>query len=536
MKIDGTDFKILHTFGASTNLDGAAPNDGLVLSGTTLYGTTSGGGSANNGTVFSLNIDGTGFAILHDFSAGIGTTNSEGISPKTGLVFSGDTLYGTASSGGPYGQGTIFAIKTNSAGFSVMHSFTGQDGWNPRYLTLSGNTLYGRTYGSDGFYGTLFKLSTDGTGFTGLPSYGGLVVDARGPLTVFSDKIFAGSGPGKWYSGSIASLSTNGAGGAFIYDFSRGFTTGTNSDGYLPQSGLVLSGDLLYGTTESGGWSGMGTLYTVKTNGTGFTLLHTFSGSGGGPSPTMILSGNTLYGSTTNGVVFRYSLFAQLDISRTGDRIVLSWLTPTDSAGSFVPEACTNLGSPVWTTNLPAPNIVKGLSIVTNPISGIDQFFRLHQVNPVVVTFTNLDFSAANWGGVSSMQNLPADQVIPGWNASDLIWVNQLLPRWHLMLNAGQWGEGNYFMAMQQNSWISQSNYVIPDTKSLRFAVSDPAALVVSLNGQTLTCTPLYSTNNYVKCAADISSFAGTTAELRFTPPSGPVNLNGISFSTELAP
>jgi uncharacterized repeat protein (TIGR03803 family) len=85
---DGTGFTTLHTFppalGQSVpgydlfrgeeyyvwmylNTDGAVPVAGLILAGNTLYGTASGGGNGGNGTVFRVNTDGTGFAILHHF-------------------------------------------------------------------------------------------------------------------------------------------------------------------------------------------------------------------------------------------------------------------------------------------------------------------------------------------------------------------------------------------------------------------------------------------------------------------------------------
>src|SRR5437870_13169913 len=51
----------------------------------------------------------------------------------------------------------------------------------------------------------------------------------------------------------------------------------TNCDGVAPQAGLTLSVDVLYGTTVLGGSSGEGTAYTIGTNGTGFTNLHSFS-------------------------------------------------------------------------------------------------------------------------------------------------------------------------------------------------------------------------------------------------------------------
>jgi len=65
--------------------------------------------------VFAVNTDGTGFTTLHSFTAG-GTnssgvfTNSDGAYPQAGLILSGNTLYGTASSGGGSGSGTVFSL------------------------------------------------------------------------------------------------------------------------------------------------------------------------------------------------------------------------------------------------------------------------------------------------------------------------------------------------------------------------------------------------------------------------------------------
>src|SRR5947209_7417807 len=79
-------FKVLHSFSDSTgpggpvgsNSDGARPSAGLLLSGTTLYGTASAGGSWGYGTVFKVNIDGTDFVTLHSFTPADINTNADG--------------------------------------------------------------------------------------------------------------------------------------------------------------------------------------------------------------------------------------------------------------------------------------------------------------------------------------------------------------------------------------------------------------------------------------------------------------------------
>jgi uncharacterized repeat protein (TIGR03803 family) len=167
-----------------------------------------------------------------------------------------------------------------------------------------------------------------------------------------------------------------------------------NSDGWAPHAGLILSGNILYGTASGGGSSGNGTVFSVNTDGTGFTNLHIFSGIWGGsnfdgalPHGGLILSGNTLYGTANvggtsgNGAIFSISFTPQLTINPSGANIILSW--PMNYGGldytGYALQSTTDLASPIWTTNLPAPVVVNGQNTVTNPISGTQQFFRLSQ-------------------------------------------------------------------------------------------------------------------------------------------------------------
>src|SRR5438270_518090 len=93
-RVTAQTFTTLHSFNHS---DGANPLAGLVLSGNTLYGTAQSGGSSGYGTVFAVNTDGTGFTNLHSFTArNTFGANSDGANPAAGLVLSGNTLYGTA--------------------------------------------------------------------------------------------------------------------------------------------------------------------------------------------------------------------------------------------------------------------------------------------------------------------------------------------------------------------------------------------------------------------------------------------------------
>ena len=350
---NGTGFRNLHvftTFSAPyyTNSDGGEVWGPLILSGNTLYGTASAGGGGGSGNVFAVNTNGTGFTTLHTFTGG-----SDGSGPNGGVILSGNTLYGTASAGGSWGWGTVFAVSTNGTGFTNLYSFTGgSDGaYTGAGLVLSGNTLYGSaTWGGTNRSGTVFALNTDGTGFT--------------VLHVFT----AANIPYVWPPPSK-----------------------TNSDGAWPVGFLILSGNTLYGATLDGGIYGKGTVFAVNTDGTGFTTLYNFTGGQDGANPQggLILSGNTLYGTARYGTTYNYgTVFSlsypapQLTIMPSGTNVNLKW--PTGVAGfsysGYTLQSTTNLGSPaVWSAVSPTNVVVNGQNTVTNPISGTQQFFRLSQ-------------------------------------------------------------------------------------------------------------------------------------------------------------
>jgi uncharacterized repeat protein (TIGR03803 family) len=139
---------VLHNFQGGD--DGTSPDAGVILDRVgNIYGTTSGLGSTNGGTVFELSPSAAGWTLntLCIFSGGFA---AEG--PAGNLVMdAAGNLYGTTVSDGMYGQGTVF--KASQAGgvwtCATLHDFTGgADGGAPLdglAMDASGN-LYGTTY------------------------------------------------------------------------------------------------------------------------------------------------------------------------------------------------------------------------------------------------------------------------------------------------------------------------------------------------------------------------------------------------------
>jgi uncharacterized repeat protein (TIGR03803 family) len=385
---DGTGFTNLHTFPAlvsSTNSEGATPYTTLVLSGSILYGATRFGGSGSNGTVFAINTNGSGFTNLHTFNSA-----TDGAGPVGGLLLAGNTLYGGTTTGGPLGAGTVFAINTNGTGFTNLHNFiNGSEGANLQSrLILSGSTLYGTALTGGTFgAGTVFALKTNGTGFAILHTFTGNTTNSDGQLSfgglVLSGNLLYGTARsgGASAKGTVYAVSTNGTGFTNLHSFTGiSGALSTNSDGANPQCVLILSNNILYGTTQVGGVLGGGTVFAINLDGTGFTNLHNFAGfpnEGSTSLSGLILSSNTLYGTTSaggssiNGTVFSLSLpLPQLTIIRSGTNVILSWAT--NAAGFTLQSAPAVTGT--FTNIIPAAT-----SPFTNPIAGVQRFFRLSQ-------------------------------------------------------------------------------------------------------------------------------------------------------------
>lgn len=173
----------LHSFAGS---DGAWPNGLIQASDGNFYGTTNSGGATSHGTVFKMGSDGT-LTTLHSFAGG----PSEGRSALGGLIQAADgDFYGTTSSGGASGFGTLF--KIDSAGsLTTLHSFVLSDGVSP-YASLIQTTdgnYYGTTNGGGASHlGTVFRMDSSGdlttlhsfVGSDGSGPYGSLIREHRG--------------------------------------------------------------------------------------------------------------------------------------------------------------------------------------------------------------------------------------------------------------------------------------------------------------------------------------------------------------------
>jgi uncharacterized repeat protein (TIGR03803 family) len=302
MNTNGAAYTNLHSF-AGGAIDGATPRGSLMLSGSTLYGMTSSGGTSNKGVIFGICTNGTGYTNLHNFAGGA----IDGATPYGSLTQTGSILYGMTYSGGASNQGVVFRISTDGADYTNLHSFAGgaMDGAHPfGSITFNGSVLYGMTYsGGVSNQGVAFGLSTNGSGYTNLHSFVGTPKDGAypgGSLTCDGSALYGmTSGGGVVGAGVLFTMDTHGAGYTNLHNFAGGVTDGTS-----PFGSLTLAGASLFGVTVGGGSANCGILFKITTDGTGYTNLHTFGGppnDGNHPNDSLTLNGSTLYGTTVGG-------------------------------------------------------------------------------------------------------------------------------------------------------------------------------------------------------------------------------------------
>jgi uncharacterized repeat protein (TIGR03803 family) len=329
---------VIYTFLGS---DGAFPAAPLIIDAQgNLYGTTSGGGIPTGcdggcGTVFKLSPPsapgGTWTeTVLHHFK-GVpsGNGRGDGASPNNLLFGSDGNLYGMASSGGACVNmeggdscdGAAFELKAPASPSGawiekILYIFTGSAyGPSGAIFDKAGN-LYGTAGGGTNTDGVVFELSPTARGewteneiysFKDAPDGAipapGLSMDAAGNL--YGATLLGGNEePG---NGTVFQLQPPATqGGAWTESVIYAFKNG--KDGNFPVSGPILYGaGNVYGTTEYGGTSGVGTVYKLNSNSGGAwteTILYSFTGGsdGGEPfgGPTFGKSG-ALYGTTSSG-------------------------------------------------------------------------------------------------------------------------------------------------------------------------------------------------------------------------------------------
>ncbi len=317
-------YATLYSFGSVPH-DGEHPAGSLTAVGSTLYGVTSTGGAYGQGTIFAISTDGSGYTNLYSFG-----TNAEDGGPSGTLTFVGGKLYGATRNGGNNGAGTIFSINTDGTGYTNIYgAFSGEfpGASSPNSLVSDGSTLYGTSQGGNFYascpqypgqvgnpFGTILSIRLDGSAYNTLYDFGSLFgcQDAAYPadrLILAGSTLYGMSPEGgdgaNWYgaggiigSGTIFSIRTDGSGYTILHNF------GLGSDGVWPYGGLALVGSTLYGSTWTGGSESDGTIFAIDTDGGNYHIIHNYQYANADFAP----SGLTPVGFKVYGTVAAYSV------------------------------------------------------------------------------------------------------------------------------------------------------------------------------------------------------------------------------------
>jgi uncharacterized repeat protein (TIGR03803 family) len=296
----GTVYSFSRTAGLKTLVTFNGANGGrysstLLLNGTTLYG-TSGYGAYNDGVVFSVHTDGSGFTLLHQFSGADG--NGPTGTPQLGA---NGTVYGVALYGGINNQGVLFSIKPDGT-YTVLHQFTGgADGGSPTSLLMSRTgTLVGTT-----FQGGADSICAPPTGCGVLFSY----KPATGKYMVLhtsnaksSGPLLGSIGPGQTVYGTAVNLNGND-----VFALSpSGFKsivelTVYHSGVQYPGPTLAPDGSLLL-TDGSNSYGGGGNLLRIQNGKVTGDVVFNNNAAGTSPSGQPIISNaHTIIGTTYQG-------------------------------------------------------------------------------------------------------------------------------------------------------------------------------------------------------------------------------------------
>gem|GEM_PF-560376 len=307
LKSDGTAFTTRKTF----DNEAKTINGKLTLGvDGKLYGVSYEGGNPGNGggdfpsygTAFRVNVDGSNFTILHYFNK-----STDGSHPYGGIISGGDGyFYGRTRDGGPNDAGTLFKIKADGSDFMILKNFTDpffeflipQDG-----LTLGADgKIYGANMGGGTNHnGTIFRINRDGSDFTVLRH---LFDDTDGAfpsggLTPGSDGKFYGIARigGMIGIGTIFRINSDGSGFTVLKHMNG------DEEEVFPDGGLTMGPDgKLYGMTQ--GSDNNGTIFRINPDGSGFAILRKLNKYSDGANPQGELTFGTdgkLYGTTSEG-------------------------------------------------------------------------------------------------------------------------------------------------------------------------------------------------------------------------------------------
>jgi uncharacterized repeat protein (TIGR03803 family) len=284
-------------------------------------------GKKSGGSIFRSDLPGMAPDTIHIFD------NLAPHAPSSGLtVGEDDFIYGMLQYNGDDMNGCLYKIRRDGSDFTVVDKLTNSPGalttpfyhtdgmiyfnnefelrrYDPSsgtvsFIPINSGTAQKNLWidADDWIYLTteideLAKIKTDCTGWTILHSmdastegYGGVagLVEIPGD-TLFGVNRFGGSDNG----GTLFSIKKDGSAFTVYHQF-------TSATGFEPESKLVYFDGKLYGTARQGGSASNGVVYRINSDGSNYEVLHEFAATAGGGdvANNISISGNgTIFGS-----------------------------------------------------------------------------------------------------------------------------------------------------------------------------------------------------------------------------------------------
>jgi uncharacterized repeat protein (TIGR03803 family)/autotransporter-associated beta strand protein len=370
-----------------------------------LFGTAEYGGPWGDGTVFEIAAGSGTVTTLASFNG------SDGASPYAGVIEDASgNLFGTTELGGASNDGTVFEVAKGSGTITTLATFNGANGASPLGGVIedaSGN-LFGTTFvGGASGYGTVFEIAAGSGAITTLASfngtngeypYGGVIEDASGNLF-----------------GTTESGGASGDGTVFEVAAGSGTITTLASfkctNGESPYGGVIEdAGGNLFGTTSGGGGGGgYGTVFEIAKGSDAITTLATFNKNNGGiPNAGVIedasgdLFGTTSYGGASgDGTVFEIA-------TGNGMMATLASFNGTNGAspyGGVIEDASGNLFGTTPTGGASNDGTVFEVAKGSGTITTLGSFNNANPLAPCggVIEDTNGNlFGTTEQGGASS--------------------------------------------------------------------------------------------------------------------------------------
>jgi uncharacterized repeat protein (TIGR03803 family) len=515
----GSNQKILDFYVAT----GGINPTGNLVQGTNgkLYGTTSGGGSYNQGVLFEYDrVTGT-YTKRIDFDGA-----AKGANPYGGLHSGANgKLYGMTTNGGTIGQnggGVLFEYDVNTNTYTKLTDFGAQGMPQAPYgrpVLATNGKIYGLTnWGGVNFSGTLFEYDIS----THVLSK---KVEFVGPNGQYPYGSIMQASNGKLY-GMASRGGTNNYG--VFFEFNPTTSTYTKildfdgNNGQYPSEVQImeLADGNLYGTVNSGGYSPAtqvsGVLFKYNPVSGVYTVLHSFDTQGGhgyGPQGTLTESNGKLFGTTYGGgqngagVVFEFDPVTGIFVERQQlpayNRVNGLLLVRSNQSITFDPLPVKTYSDNSFNANASATS---GLTVT------------LTSSNLNVATITGGTINIVGVGSATITASQPGDQNnLPATSVSQVLVVNKAPLTATADPKTKIYGDPNPGFTITYTGFKGSENATVIDTEpsgsSTAITTSNTGTYPITLTGGadnnyaiTLVNSTLTVTKSEITATADAKS------------------------------